>query len=173
DPFTPAAEIHGAMYQFGIGTEALSQADNLSNSGAVPGWNSPVSGNGEWNMVTQNPCLPGWRVPTEDDWQGVIDNNTIYYTADGGTSWSTSAPTWSNGEEDNGIKFGDALVLPAAGVRNSGNGSLAARGVQGYYWSSTNIGSSGRVLYFSNGFYSTTLLNPARSYGYSVRCVAE
>jgi uncharacterized protein (TIGR02145 family) len=162
------------MYQFGIGTEALSQADNLSNSGAVPGWNGSVSGTANWDMVTQNPCPTGWRVPTITEWAGVLDNNTISRTNDGGTSWNTSTVlTWTTGDEDNGIKFGDALVLPAAGLRTSGNGTLSNRGYYGYYWSSAAaLANTGRRMYFVNSTQNTNS-NYDRSYGYSVRCVEE
>jgi uncharacterized protein (TIGR02145 family) len=173
DPFKPAAEIHGAMYQFGIGTEALSQADNLSNSGTVPGWNNSVPGSGDWNMVTKNPCPTGWRLPTKDEWQGVIDNNNKYRTANGGTSWSTSTLSWSSGATvfGNGIKFGDALVLPTVGLRFYTNGSLYERGAEGYYWCSTAEASSGYNMIFRG--YDQYVNYNSRSYGMSVRCISE
>jgi uncharacterized protein (TIGR02145 family) len=167
DPFTPAAEIHGAMYQFGIGTEALSQADNLSNTGEVPGWNNSVSGSGDWDMVTQNPCPPGWRVPTIEEWAAVINtsNNAITKV---GTDWTSGS-----GNYYTGTQIGDALFLPTAGLRSTSNGSLNFRGIYGYYWSSTADGSYNGHYLGLNSVDQGTGNNFSRSYGFSVRCVAE
>ncbi|MDR1591302.1 MAG: hypothetical protein LBS16_00225, partial [Prevotellaceae bacterium] len=97
-------------------------------------------------------------------------------TADGGANWDSpgTSLSWSDGAVNTGIKFGDALVLPAAGERESGNGSLNNRGTDSYYWSSTTHTSNvlGHFMSFDSGdqeaFYAIH-----RACGYSVRCVAE
>ncbi|MDR1592845.1 MAG: fibrobacter succinogenes major paralogous domain-containing protein, partial [Prevotellaceae bacterium] len=173
DPFKPSKEIFGAIYKFGLKDTIISQATNIDITGSIPWWtNSTPSGDKDWNMTDANPCPPGWRVPTKEEWDGVIANNTITRTANGGTSWSAGTATWSNGEEDNGIKYGDALVLPAAGYRLNSNGTLLNRGGTGYYWSSTANGTNGSNLLFNNGGESTYGIYP-RSYGFSVRCLSE
>ncbi|MDR1591580.1 MAG: fibrobacter succinogenes major paralogous domain-containing protein, partial [Prevotellaceae bacterium] len=181
DPFTPAAAIHGAKYKWGVKTVALTQADDQAKPGAITSPTAWVdiamplpTTSDNWNMVTQNPCPPGWRVPTIEEWQSVIDNNTIYRATDGG-GWSTSTPSWSSGANvfGNGIKFGDALVLPTAGYRDYSNGLLVNRGDNGYYWSSTAYGSTACRLRFGSGDQYTNNYPYDRTCGFSVRCISE
>ena len=63
------------------------------------------------------------------------------------------------------------LFLPAAGYRSNSDGTLLFRGYIGYYWSSTENGSYAWYLRFNNGNAGTS--NDLRTYGMSVRCVAE
>ena len=73
-----------------------------------------------------------------------------------------------------GVKFGDHLMLPAAGIRSNEDGALNTRGYVGYYWSSTefvNFGAGAWYLYCSSDAY--TNFTYFRTYGLSVRCVAE
>ena len=63
-------------------------------------------------------------------------------------------------------------MLPAAGYRVSSNGESDRRGLYGYYWSSSENGSSyARYLTFGSGGAGTYYLY--RNYGRSVRYVAE
>ncbi|MDR1591885.1 MAG: fibrobacter succinogenes major paralogous domain-containing protein, partial [Prevotellaceae bacterium] len=182
DPFTPSAANHGAKYKWGVKTVALTQAqdqDPAYDSGITDWTNiTPPPGTTGINWLsTDNPCPPGWRVPTIEEWQSVIDNNDEYRT-DNGTSWTVANATqsWSasNTDFDNGIKFGDALVLPAAGYRSHSNGSLSNRGQNGDYWSSTANTSKGRRLYILGNDHGADANDGGyRSYGFSVRCVAE
>jgi uncharacterized protein (TIGR02145 family) len=181
DPFTPSAEIHGAKYKWGVNRPALTQAQdqNSAYDSSVPNWDTitapPMTSDISW-LSTANPCPPGWRVPTRVEWQGVLDNNDEYRTDDGGANWTAAnvIQTWtaSNTDFDNGIKFGDALVLPAAGMRNNSSGSLSYRDYFGNYWSSTAYISNGYNMYFS-GNNQNPNNHASQSYGYSVRCVEE
>jgi uncharacterized protein (TIGR02145 family) len=182
DPFTPAALIHGAKYKWGVSSAALTQAQDqdqsLSMSSTIWG-NIPSTfiANGT-NWLTDNPCPPGWRVPTITEWQGVINNNDRYRTDDGGTSWTAANATqsWSSGATifGNGIKFGDALVLPAAGYRYYSDGTLPNRGSDGYYWSNQSYSNDthARSLDFT-GSDQKVSESRRRSNGFSVRCISE
>jgi uncharacterized protein (TIGR02145 family) len=70
------------------------------------------------------------------------------------------------------IATGNSIFFPAAGYRYSYDGALNSAGEYGYYWSSTEGGSSlAYGLYFNSS-------NAGVNYGYrtggqSVRCVAE
>jgi hypothetical protein len=64
-----------------------------------------------------------------------------------------------------------ALTLPAAGERNRLNGQAAGRGSRGYYWSSTENGSTAYNLHFTGGVFPAH--TSIRTSGYSVRCIAE
>ena len=65
-----------------------------------------------------------------------------------------------------------SAFLPAAGFRYTDNGQLSYRGHAGEYWSSTQNGGNGYHLEFIDGS-ALPADNDPRSYGFSVRCVAE
>ncbi|MDR1591664.1 MAG: fibrobacter succinogenes major paralogous domain-containing protein [Prevotellaceae bacterium] len=169
DPFTPSAEIHGAKYKWGSKTVALTQADDQANSGGIT---SPTAWadlsvdltNNNWQS-SNNPCPPGWRVPTREEWEAVINisyNPTI-----------TKVGPWLTTGDDSyrsGMQVGDALFLPAAGHRGNSGGALSYRGSRGYYWSST-AASDGYNLRFLSDSQSVYAIN--RSYGFPVRCISE
>jgi hypothetical protein len=83
-------------------------------------------------------------------------------------TFSNSATNYSAGR-----KFGDNLILPAAGYRDSFNGELDHRGNRGYYLSSTAYGSSSIWYLYFNSAGALASDNFGRSYGFSVRCIAE
>jgi uncharacterized protein (TIGR02145 family) len=93
----------------------------------------------------------------------VIANNTKTNVG----SFTSSATNYAAG-----VKFGDQLMLPAAGRRNYTNSAEFLRGFNGYYWSSTEYGS-GDAWYLSVNSSSALTGNYYRAYGLSVRCVAE
>jgi uncharacterized protein (TIGR02145 family) len=132
----------------------------------VSGWSTTDAANGSWadgSKTANDPCPVGYRVPTKAQWDGVIANNTP--TSVG--SFNTSATNYGAGR-----KFGDQLMLPAAGSRFSDDGALNGRGGSGGYWSSTEFDNSGAwYLVFSSSDAYTNL--DFRTFGLSVRCVAE
>jgi uncharacterized protein (TIGR02145 family) len=170
DPFTPGWEINGGYWQWGIraiavpgpsGPEASQARDK-----AIAGWNTTNSANGDWSDKTKmasDPCPAGYRIPTEAQWKGVITSNTR--TPIG--TWEDAATNYSFG-----MKFGNKLVLPAAGYRRYNDGALVNRGSSGLYWSSREHSSfSAWHLIFSNNDAGTS--NQNRTSGHSVRCVEE
>ncbi len=66
-----------------------------------------------------------WRMPTEKEFQELIDNCTWYWRTLNG----------KNGYKVASKKNGNSIFLPAAGYRNGT--SLNRKGSLGYYWSST------------------------------------
>ena len=168
DPFEPGQVLHGAMHKWGVKNPALIAAQNVTNSGAVSGWTSitpPPPTTDDWDMTTANPCPAGYRVPTKEEWEGVIDNNGTW-TPKG--TFSNGATNWTAG-----VQIGDGLFLPAAGYRGDSDGTLTFRGYNGRYWSSTAFTMYG--FSFSLGFSGSTQSTGevSRSYGYSVRCIAN
>ena len=170
DPFTPGWEINGGYWQWGrkdyaaAGPTGPGAGD--ANDGAVSGWSTTDAANGSWadgSKTANDPCPVGYRVPTKAQWDGVIANNTP--TSVG--SFNTSATNYGAGR-----KFGDQLMLPAAGSRFSDDGALNGRGGSGGYWSSTEYDNfNAWLLDFNSSGASTS--NYDRTGGLSVRCVAE
>ena len=178
DPFTPAAGLHGAKYRWGTKDAFYSMADDQINSGSIPGWTTDSSAqfpfqttSGDWEVVN-NPCPAGFHVPTQDEWDGVVNNNT----------W-TSVGDWTGGfaNYSSGVQVGTALFLPAAGLRNNdSDGALSDRGDFVYYWSSTGgSGLSGLHVYALYHFYndgdemSFVYDGGTKQYGSPVRCIAD
>jgi hypothetical protein len=117
-------------------------------------WITEISETSNW-LISNDPCNielgSCWRLPTYAEWWNV-DN------AGGWTNWNGP---WSSG-----------LKLHAAGYLDNSNGSLYGRGSYGYYWGSTQYGSSGGWhLDFSSGYSSMSY--DYKAYGFSVRCLRD
>ncbi len=102
----------------------------------------------------------GWRMPTEEDWQELLDNTTNTCTTQNGVS---------------GILFtasnGNSLFLPAAGYRYYSD--LYNAGSSGDYWSSslsTDYPSDAWDFEFDSGGY-VVLYYFNRYFGFTVRPV--
>jgi uncharacterized protein (TIGR02145 family) len=171
DPFTPSWEINGGYWQWGRSAEAAAGPTGpdagQANNSTVSGWNTANVPNGSWaqngNGPNDDPCPAGYRVPTRAEWDGVLEYNT-----------QTSVGTFNNAATNYGAgkKFGDQLMLPAAGVRDYVDGALYGRGDNGYYWSSTEFGNYNAWFLYFNSSGAGTYGN-YRTSGLSVRCVAE
>ena len=103
----------------------------------------------------------GWRMPTIEEWQELIQNTTM---------------TWTTQNSVNGRLFtasnGNSLFLPAAGFRY--NSSLLYAGGDGDYWSSsldTDNPGDAWYLYFGSDYYGVD--GNYRYYGRSVRPVCS
>jgi uncharacterized protein (TIGR02145 family) len=163
---TPVQGIHGNYYQWGISTIV---AGASTSSGAISGWNANAAANGAWadgSKTANDPCPTGYRVPTNAQWNLVYSYNAQTTTG----SFTSSETNFASASHfDAGV---NKLTLPAAGYRNDSNGALINRGSNGYYWSSTENGSSNaNILYFSSINASPSANN--RRHGFSVRCVLE
>ena len=166
-PFTPSWEINGAYWQWGRFTQAAEGPTATDPKvGAVIGWNTTDAADGSWadgSKTASDPCPDGYRVPTKAQWEGVVANNTKTNVG----TFTFSATNYGAGK-----KFGDQLMLPAAGDRSDADGECSNRGAYGSYWSSFQIGTTlARSLNFSSG--PASIITNSRAQGNSVRCIAQ
>jgi uncharacterized protein (TIGR02145 family) len=178
DPFTPSWRLNGNYYQWGIKSIAVSAPTDGTtiagaNSGAITGWNTTAAPNDAWSdasKTSNDPCPTGMRVPTSDEWGGVMDVNL--------NSSITSVGTWTNSVTNytSGLRIGSVtrgLFLPAAGQRSFGNGSLSFRGLEGFYWSSTQGGNSTIAIIVNFDRLDRNISTGSRTIGASVRCISQ
>ncbi|HCD9236692.1 TPA: fimbrillin family protein, partial [Elizabethkingia anophelis] len=177
DPFTPAAAIYGAKYQWGAQTNEAgryySQSDDQSNSNTIIGWNSTPKADGSWSDTTKtvnDPCPPGYRVPTTAQWQSVINNNNVERVG----SWVDSVSNYGTVLYFVNPSNIRTLMLPAAGYRDFRDGLLYSRGSIGRYLSSSStVGNNltSRILTFNNRALTQT--DYPRTTSFPVRCISE
>ena len=124
----------------------------------VENWNRRITRRYRWAR-RNDPCPRGWRVPTE---------NELEYLVEAGSEWTTQNGVY-------GRLFGVApsqIFLSAAGMRSGNYGTLRSVGVSGLYWSSTRVLKQFSVgLWFRNENVSVGW-DGCRN-GFSVRCVAK
>jgi hypothetical protein len=114
-------------------------------------WITSIIENSDWQTVN-DPCNlelgSSWHIPTYTEW----------YNVDNAGSWST----WAG-------PYNSALHIHAAGELVAG-GSLAARGVYGRYWSSSqNNSTTANFLRFESS--SCQMYTEPKTYGWSIRCL--
>ncbi|MDR1876148.1 MAG: fibrobacter succinogenes major paralogous domain-containing protein, partial [Flavobacteriaceae bacterium] len=144
-----------------------------------------------------DPCPDGFRVPSTNDWKsiingvgdnnGITENDTGYHNGVNRWKWmnspnagwliyppkqevTTPGPGGIDDYEDT-----PTLFLPRVMYRVYSGGNFSASG-GGHYWSSTiyNNNYYSSVLRINHGGnYNADSNSGSRSYGYSVRCVAE
>ncbi|MDE7134571.1 MAG: hypothetical protein K2N86_04765 [Rikenellaceae bacterium] len=155
------AESHGKFYQWGI--NVAWNTTGSSASGATPSgsWNTSTYPS-NWNT---HPCPEGYRLPTNTEFQNLIDNCTR--TNGGGWSSSDYGYITLTLKTDSSKK----LEFPAVGYRFP-DGSLNYAGTWGGYWSSVAYDSSTAYnLYFDSGNLGVHYYD--KQSGRSVRCVRQ
>jgi uncharacterized protein (TIGR02145 family) len=175
DPFIPDYTTNGAYYQWGRKDKAKDAPNSSGNDVTTITWNSATptdhfgdDTDGE-NVTAKSgydPCPNGYRIPSYNEWNGVINTSLNTRTHLPNNSWTNSKTSWF------GYKFGEGLYLPAAGYRGGSNGTLYVRGSYGYYWSTRKYGTSYAYnMYFDSSGTDTGYTS--RAGGLSVRCIVE
>ena len=163
--FAAKPENAGMFYQWNrkIG---WSNTDPMTNSNGGTTWDTsyPYSFiERAWEAVN-DPCPSGWRVPTHEEQQSLVNS--------GIGEWTTL-----NGV--NGRFFGNGnqkVFFPAVGFRSDTDGRLVSVSSSGVYWSSMLIPDlDGNSLAYRLRINSVAVETNDMSIraGYSVRCVKE
>ena len=134
-------------------------------TGDVSGWNNSTPAGTTWEK-SNDPSPAGWRVPTLDEIKKLLDLDKV------SNEW-----TIQNGVK--GRKFTDkttnkSIFLPAAGYHDGSGGVLVGVGSNGGYWSSsTDEFNEMGACYLAFSSEGADWYYNYRSYGFSVRSVAE
>ena len=125
-----------------------------------------------------DPCPVGFSVPANDAFTGftttgVLSNNINQINADATIEAETYKNNFGHNFWTNSSKT-ETIFFPAAGYREAINGStLTKYGVAGEYWTATpNDNNNGNVLGFEHNVVHPLYRN-IRTFGFSVRPVAE
>lgn len=114
-----------------------------------------------------------WRMPTRKEFEDC------YSSMYSGKSDAAADDDTGKQEMPTGRTMDGKVFFPASGYRKEGDGQLRYVGSRGYYWSGTSnrIKDDSNYIYGGNwDFWSNYMgqdSGSSRSYGYSVRCVAE
>ena len=150
----------GMFYQWNRNI-GWSSTDPMTDSNGGTTWDSSMPVGTEWGSAN-DPCPEGWRVPTQTEITN-LQNQPNIWTA----NWNNTGVS--------GRLFGTApnqIFLPVTGFRDHNNGALNYAGTFGGYWSGTqHVSVNAHTLSFSSTF--VTVAWDRRTYGFSVRCVAE
>ena len=108
----------------------------------------------------KNACPNGWRLPTQDEFEVLINTNGVWTTQNG----------------VNGYRFtenGCVMFLPATGLKASPTGPVVLENQQAYYWSGThyNVDNAYYLKMSAHNIQATGTSN--LSLHCSVRCVAD
>ncbi len=156
------AESHGKFYQWGINV-AWNTTGSLDGATPSGSWNTSTYPS---NWSTQ-PCPEGYRLPTNTEFQNLIDNCTVAYN--GGWNSSDYGYITLTLKTDSSKK----LEFPAVGYRHRSDGSLNFAGQHGEYWSSVTYDSDSAYELYFNGSGVSPQNNNGKRYGFSVRCVRQ
>ena len=145
------------------GAQAILDADSVANFptyGRLYNWYAVNNAAGL--------CPTGWHVPTDAEWDSLID----YLGGLSGAGNAMKSTTgWPSG--DGGTNTSGFSALPG-GLRDYGSGFFYDQGDYGFWWSSSPIGPDAwnRYLYSGNsGVYRAD--GSSTRNGFSVRCVRD
>ncbi len=150
--------LHGNFYQWG--QKAVAANAITSGDGEIPGWNYNVyPPANSWNSGTESlpvkvsandPCSAGTRIPTRAEFERLSDQTIATQSGTwGDVSTIDNMPGYNAAMIVTSKKSGDInLLFPAAGRRELYTGELSHRGREGYYATSTELGTNNTFNHF-------------------------
>jgi uncharacterized protein (TIGR02145 family) len=143
-----------------------------------------------WYAVnTGKLCPEGWHVPSDSEWtqlENFLGDNGFNYDGSTGGGRSkiakslASATNWSShyntGAIGNNLSLNNKSGFSAlsGGSRLGSNGTFFVVGYVGYWWSSTELSSSGAWYRLLTYIYASVhRLSSDRAFGFSVRCLRD
>jgi uncharacterized protein (TIGR02145 family) len=136
-----------------------------SNSG-ISNWNKVNATDIAWKddlKSVNDPCPEGFRIPTINQWRGVMANNGL----------KSIGVAVAGFHYTSGLMVGNKLFLPAASYRSSLTGSYL-NSSRGYYWSSSNelTNTTAQSMIFDFGG-NINFSDIQKNSGASIRCISE
>lgn len=113
--------------------------------------------------VANNVCPSGWRLPTSDDWNALIDN-----VGESSAVQMMKKNSWNGVNALNSFCFN---ALPS-GYRNINSGISSTENFFGYWWSSSkNPDQTNIVYHISYDNIHTRAISFEDEYAFSIRCI--
>lgn len=159
-------DADGHQIRTSTSTTTLSSTDSCARLWREPGradfitstatgdWRNPQNNN-IWQVEngTNNPCPNAFRIPTQQEWE-------------------VERSSWGSSNNATGA-FASPLILPLGGFRNRhGSQSISSINSDGFYWSSTIIGTHSIHMYFRATSANSSMSN-LRVFGLNIRCIKE
>lgn len=162
-------ESYGHLFQWGRGADGHQIRNSITTATLS---STDVPGNA--NFILTNSLTNDWRSPQNDSlWQGLSGTNNPCpsgYRLPTETELNAERTSWTGSNNAAGA-FASPLKLPVSGRRSFSDGSLSSVGTAGYYWSSNDIGTDSRYLYFLSS--NASMITYRRATGASVRCIMD
>jgi len=128
------------------------------STGPVTGWNETNASGYDWT-TGNDPCPPGWRMPTKAEFEKLVASGSVWTTVGG----------------INGRRFGsgaNTIFLPALGRRGY-TGAHIEDGTDGNYWCSNPADDSFASGFGFNSLFGNSFASYGKSQGLSCRCVRK
>jgi uncharacterized protein (TIGR02145 family) len=160
----PAASSQTTPYYYVFGYDGTNVAEakataNFATYGVLYNWPAAV-----------NACPSGWHLPADEEWSRLMDHLGGQDIA-GGKLKESGTAHWSDPNTGATNETGFSS-LPGGYLNN--DAEFQYTGTNGYWWSSTEFGSSaawGRGMYYKSNAVSRDA--SYKSYGFSVVCVKD
>ena len=121
------------------------------------------------NNVNQGVCPNGWHLPSDAEWQELID----YLGGVAGGKLKETGTTHWNSPNTGATNESGFTALPGGG-RDNYLGTFSTAGYVGYWWSASERSGTIAYLRYLHYYYAVALRDYGyKSNGYSVRCVRD
>jgi uncharacterized protein (TIGR02145 family) len=125
-----------------------------------------------WYVVsdTRNICPIGWHIPTQSEWDTLMEHLGGYLVA-GGKLKITGTQFWINPNDATNESGFSAL---GAGYRNVTNGSFATLGTRSYFWTANETDLDiADTRWLMNNFVLMNSMPYGKKNGFSIRCLSN